>query len=106
MRTHNIDDFKNGWFIGNFKPSALKTEEFEVALHEHRAGHEIEPHYHSIATEYNLMAYGVMMVNGQTMGYGSLFILEPGETVYARCVTDCAVVVVKVPSVTNDKNSV
>ena len=30
ITSHDISDFKGGWFIGDFNPSLLKTKDFEA----------------------------------------------------------------------------
>ena len=104
MDVFNIDDFRGGWFIGDFEPSLLRTGDFEVGWKVHRADEGIEPHVHRRATEYNLVAAGVMDVNGHRLTPGMLFVLRPGERVDAVPVTsEVHVVCVKVPSIPGDK---
>ena len=55
MRVGKITDMTRGWMIGNFEPSLLKTELFEVAVLLHPKGQIWPAHYHRVATEYNLL---------------------------------------------------
>ena len=48
MDVKRIEDFKGGWFIGNFEPTAWKTDKFEAAIHDYKKGEEKEPHYHKL----------------------------------------------------------
>ena len=57
MKKQNLNEMWRGWFIGNFEPSILKTENFEVGLLSHRKGEVWPKHYHAVATEYNLLYY-------------------------------------------------
>ncbi|NYZ17820.1 hypothetical protein HL658_35205 [Azospirillum sp. RWY-5-1] len=104
MDVHRIDDFKGGWFIGDFEPALLRTAGFEVGWKVHHRTEFIAPHIHQQLTEYNLLAHGSMRVNGRELGPGDLFILHKGERVDAEVLTEEAhVVCVKVPSVPSDK---
>ena len=53
MKIKKINDMWRGWFIGDFEPSVLKTNEFEVGVLTHKKGEKWPKHYHNIATEYN-----------------------------------------------------
>ena len=55
MKKFKIDEFHRGWFIGNFDPSVLKTDQFEVGLLTHTKGEHWPKHYHAIGTEYNVL---------------------------------------------------
>ena len=54
MRLSNINDYKGGWFVGDFNPSIFKNPFFEVAHHKHAKGCETFPHYHAVTNELNL----------------------------------------------------
>ena len=32
MKKYKLSEFKDGWIVGNFEPSILKTKDFEVAI--------------------------------------------------------------------------
>lgn len=107
MKVDSIDRFTGGWFIGDFEPALLKTKHFEVAQKVHRRDELIEPHLHSIVTEYNLVVQGEMTVNGKRLSKGDLFIMEPGDVVNATVETEeVTVICVKVPSIPSDKTVV
>ena len=44
MIVDNIENFKGGWFVGDFKPSLFKNPFFEVAHHKHTKGQQTFPH--------------------------------------------------------------
>ena len=107
MKRHHIDEFTRGWFIGHFDPVVLKTGAFEVAYKTVRHGHREPKHIHHIATEYSLIVTGQLLVNGRVFNAGEMFIAEPGEAIGARSLANqTGVVVVKAPSVPNDKEVV
>lgn len=92
-----------GWFIGDFKPTALKTDQFEVCYKEHEKGEEWATHYHRIATEINYLISGEMVIQDKTLKTGDIFILYPYEVADPVFTTDCKLIVVKTPSIAGDK---
>ena len=94
---------KGGWFVGNFEPSVFKTENFEVGYLEHKKGDLWDKHYHKHATEISLIVRGRVKVNDEIYSKGDIFIIEPNETVDPLFLEDTEVVVVKAPSIMNDK---
>jgi quercetin dioxygenase-like cupin family protein len=106
MKTANINDMVRGWFIGNFEPSVLRTKDFEVGILSHKKGEIWPEHYHKIATEYNVLISGKMLIKNTIIDPGTIFIFEPGETADPQFLEDCNVLVVKTPSVIGDKYNV
>lgn len=106
MKKHNLNEFWRGWFIGNFEPAVLKTEQFEVAVLTHTKDEKWPAHYHKVGTEYNVLLQGKMIVNGQEILPWEVFIFEPGEIADPKFLEDCKVLCVKVPSVPGDKYQV
>lgn len=94
---------ERGWFVGDFTPSALKTQACEVALKNHKAGEQELPHYHRTSTELTLILAGQVQMRGQAWGPGDLVLIEPGEVTDFQAITDVSTVVVKVPGTPNDK---
>lgn len=98
MKHDNLKNFKLGWFIGNFEPAILKTNEFEIAIKQHDANEYIEPHYQKIATEYNYLISGDMTANGKRLVPGDIFVFEPGEVCNVQVHSYSEVVCIKTPS--------
>jgi len=92
-----------GWMMGNFEPSLLKTELFEVAVLHHPKGQIWPAHYHRVATEYNLLISGSMNVCGEELVAGDTFIIAPGEIAEPAFHEDCTILCVKVPGISGDK---
>lgn len=103
MRFDRLENFWKGWVIGNFEPSILKTDQFEVAVLHHHAGQCIPVHYQKIATEYNIMISGKMIVNDVAVTAGDVFVYEPMEITRVIVIQDTVVVCVKTPSIPEDK---
>lgn len=106
MKIHQIDEMTRGWFIGNFVPSVLKTELFEVGYLTHKKGEFWPKHFHVVATEINLLVKGRMTVSGRLINPGEIFIFEPGDIADPEFHEDCELVCIKIPSVIGDKYEV
>lgn len=94
-----------GWFVGDFEPTAYKTNQFEVSYKLHPKGQQWDIHYHTEVTEINLLVRGKMVIQGTTLVEGDIFTLEPYEIADPEFLEDTEIVCVKTPSV-NDKVSV
>jgi hypothetical protein len=97
-----IEDFKKGWFIGDFEPSLLKSN-IEVAFQKHKKGDIIYPHYHRMGREYTLIVKGKEIINGIEYGEGDIFVIEPYTVAEIEILQDLEVVVVKEYSGSYDK---
>ena len=103
MQKSRIEDFKGGWFVGNFFPTAHQSEEFEVCFKKHEKGESWPTHYHKRSREINLLVRGKMMIQDQVLEEGDVFIFEPYEIANPVFLEDCEVLIVKTPSVPGDK---
>lgn len=103
MEIHKFNKFTKGWFIGDFDPVVLKTDQFEVAYQTHKKGEIHDIHYHKKSREYNLLLTGSMIINEQELNEGDLFIIEPYEVSEPTFLTDVSLVVVRIPSIKGDK---
>ena len=103
MKIFNIEDMKGGWFVGNFNPSILKTDKFEVGLHKHKKGDDTHNHYHKESTEINVIIKGKMIVNGKELSTGDIFVFEPYVVSEAEFLADTGLIVVRNSSNPSDK---
>jgi mannose-6-phosphate isomerase-like protein (cupin superfamily) len=103
MKFYRLDEMKGGWFVGNFEPTCLRTDAFEVASKKYKAGDGESRHVHRIATEITVIASGRVVMNGQTFAAGDIVLLEPGEAADFQVLEDALTVVVKMPSAIGDK---
>jgi mannose-6-phosphate isomerase-like protein (cupin superfamily) len=103
MQKTELKDFIGGWFIGDFVPSLLPSSDYEVAVKYYKAG-DIEPlHVHKIANEFTVIVEGEVKMNNQLYKSGDIVQIEPGEYTDFVALTKTITVVVKTPSVKNDK---
>ena len=88
MKTAKLTDMIKGWFVGNFEPTLLKTNDVEVAVKEYRKGDYEGRHYHKIATEITVIVNGRVKMNGIEYGKGDIIVMEPGEATDFECLED------------------
>ena len=75
----STDTLKNGWFIGNFLPTALKTHGVEACARWHMEGEKWPKHFHEHSYEVNLLKEGQMSICGKKLCGNDIFIIEPNE---------------------------
>ena len=103
MKNHNIKNMIGGWFIGNFRPSLFQTNDFEVAYKDYKANDYEPSHHHKIATEFTMIIEGKVLMNSKEHSSGEIIEIAPGESTDFKAITDVKTLVVKIPSVKNDK---
>jgi quercetin dioxygenase-like cupin family protein len=103
MKVDKLKNFTKGWVVGNFEPSLLKTDDFEVAVKYYKAGDYEEKHYHKVATEITIISEGSVRMNGELHSKGSVITIEPGEATDFKVVHDTITTVIKFPCVEGDK---
>lgn len=103
MKIFKLNNMIKGYFVGNFSPSAYKSNVCEVALKRYKKDEFEARHYHKIATELTLIIKGSVMMNGKIFNEGDIILIEPNESTDFRALKDSITAVVKLPSVKNDK---
>ena len=103
MKIAKLDDMTKGWFVGNFKPTLIKTSDVEVAVKEYKKGDKEEKHFHKIATEITVITSGKVKMNGIEYSKGDIVIVEPNEATDFEALEDSTNTVVKFPGAKNDK---
>lgn len=103
MKLNKLKDMFKGWIVGNFKPSLYKTDDFEVAVKDYKAGDKDERHYHKIATEITVISNGIVLINGITYSEGDIITIEPNEITDFEAISDAKTTVIKIPCVKGDK---
>lgn len=106
MKIYSLNDMTRGWFIGNFEPSVLRTNGFEVGVLTHKKGEEWPAHYHKKAVEINILLSGKMVVQGRTIFPNDIFVFDSYEVSDPVFLEDCKVLCVKTPSFPGDKYEV
>ena len=103
MKMTKLEEMTGGWFIGNFEPSLLKTNDLEVAVKKYSAGDSEQSHYHKVATEYTVIIEGKVRMMGIEYNQGDILTIHPMESTDFLALTDVTTVVVKVPGASDDK---
>ncbi|MDD3769140.1 MAG: hypothetical protein PHV10_00850 [Sulfuricurvum sp.] len=103
MKTAKLENMIKGWFVGNFEPTILKTNDVEVAIKEYKKGEKEEYHFHKIATEITVIISGKVRMNGVVYSKGDIIVIEPGESTDFEALEDSINAVVKYPGANNDK---
>jgi mannose-6-phosphate isomerase-like protein (cupin superfamily) len=103
MKLVKLQDMTKGWFIGDFEPSIFKSPDFEVAVKEYQAGDKEDWHLHKLAKEITVILSGKAKMANMDLSHGDIIMLDPGEGTNFEAITDVTTVVVKSPSIMNDK---
>ena len=103
MKTATLNDMVKGWFVGNFTPTLLATNDVEVAVKEYLKGDCEGRHYHKIATEITVVVSGRVKMNGLEYSKGDIIVIEPEESTDFEALENTVCTVVKFPGANNDK---
>ena len=103
MKIANLSDMIKGWFVGNFEPTVLKTNDVEVAVKRYKKGDYEEKHYHKIATEITVIVQGKVKMNNIEYKENNIIVIEPNESTDFEALEDTICTVVKYPGANNDK---
>lgn len=106
MKVAKLNDLVNGWFVGDFIPTIIKTNDVEVAVKYYKRGDKEESHFHKISTEVTVVCYGRVLFNGKEYSTGDIVIFEPYESTDFEALEDSITTVVKYPGAKNDKYKV
>lgn len=103
MKKHNLNDFIKGWIVGNFEPALEFSNDFEVAVKYYNAGETEPKHHHKLAVEYTVIIYGRVLMNGTEYIKGDIIEIAKNEATDFKVIENTATVVIKLPSIKNDK---
>lgn len=103
MRVERLDKMKGGWFVGNFSPSLIRTNDVEVAVKTYRKGDYEQAHYHKVATELTVIVKGRVRMFGNEYAEQDIVVVEPGDCTDFEALEDAICTVVKYPGANNDK---
>ena len=103
MKLFQIKDMIKGWFIGDFDQSVYKTKDVEVGLKEYLAGAYEPAHHHNVATEFTVIVDGIVEMSGKQFSKGDIIKIDPGVSTDFKALTNVITLIVKIPSVLNDK---
>tara|TARA_Y200000002_G_scaffold370524_1_gene366165 strand:+ start:462 stop:794 length:333 start_codon:yes stop_codon:yes gene_type:complete len=103
FKIDKLDEMFKGWFVGNFEPTVLATNDVEVGVKKYKRGEYEESHFHKIATEITLILDGEVLMNNQKYVAGDIITIKPHVATDFEALTDVTTVVVKHPGANDDK---
>jgi hypothetical protein len=103
MIVTHLHRYTNGWFIGDFTPSLIQTPFMEAGIIYHKKNDYWPAHYHLASDEVTVLLEGSMTINGLPVYQNSIFVISKLETAKVEFLTDCKVLVIRVPSIKGDK---
>lgn len=106
MKIFKADKMKAGWYIGDFEPTVFKNKNFEAGVKTHKKNEYWPVHYHKIATEITYILKGKIKMQNKILIEGDIFIIYPYEIANPEFLEETTVLVIKTPSITNDKYNI
>lgn len=103
MEIFKLDSMTKGWFIGNFEPTAYKTEQCEVAVKHYNAGEIDDEHVHKLCDEITLIVKGKVQMNNAQFTDGDIILIRKNEPCKFKALEKSITVVVKSSSIKHDK---
>ncbi|WP_280741351.1 hypothetical protein [Polynucleobacter sphagniphilus] len=103
MKVFKLEEMTKGWFVGNFTPTVLLTNQVEVAVKKYKAGEYESSHHHKIATEITVITDGEVKMNDVIYKSGTILVIEPNTPTDFLAITDVTTTVVKFPGASDDK---
>ena len=98
-----VDQFHQGWLIGAFSPSLVRTKEFEIGIKRFSLGQSEPCHFQKIASEITIVIEGRILLAGQECGPGEGVLIPPGVHGTFESLSPSLVIAVKIPSAPQDK---
>jgi len=103
IKQNKLENMTRGWLIGDFTPSILKTDAFEIGYLKHPKDQVWPAHVHKEANEYNILIKGKLIINNETIMQGEIFVIPKNMLTSAKFLEDCEIICIKVPSLPIDK---
>ena len=103
MKVYNINNFKDGWFIGNFEPTVWHTGHFEVSYKTFEKGQTESKHYQKKSKELTLLIEGSCRIGSQILKPGDILEIDANEIADFEAYDNCKLIAIKCPSIPDDK---
>lgn len=103
MEIFKLASMTKGWFIGNFEPTAYKTEQCEVSVKHYNAGQKDDEHVHKLCDEITVIVKGRVLMNNSQFTEGDIILIRKNEPCKFESLEKSITVVVKFPSIALDK---
>lgn len=102
MERFSINDMQLGYFIGNFTPTALCTDNVEAAIKHMSKGSLDGGYYREIDAEVILILSGEIECNDLNLKKGDILTYKPGEMINLFALEDSSMLVIKIPGTKGD----
>lgn len=103
MERLNLESYVNGWIVGDFNPSVMRTSEIEVGVKKFLLGDKEQEHYQKLASEVTFVLRGRIRMGNQFMAPGEGLLVKPEEVLDFEALEDSIVLAIKFPSLPDDK---
>jgi quercetin dioxygenase-like cupin family protein len=103
MEKTKLENFTNGWLIGDFEPSIFKNPNFEVCVKNFNKGEVEASHFQRVATEITVVLSGEVRMGSINLLEDDVLIIYKDEVCDFEALTDCKVMGIKFPSLPGDK---
>ena len=103
MKKFQLADFTAGWVVGNFNPTLHQTKEFEFGVKYFKAGDRESLHFQIVARELSIVVSGSCRIGSVDLDAGEGLLIDAGEEADFEAYTQCAIAVIKWPSLPADK---
>ncbi|HON56721.1 MAG TPA: cupin domain-containing protein [bacterium] len=104
MKVQKLQDKFKGWFIGDFENAIVRDKNFEIAVKYDKAGDTVKKHFHKFCDEITVVVKGNILINGQKFSEGDIILIEKNEAADYVSIDDSITVIVKIPSIPDDKH--
>jgi hypothetical protein len=103
MKLYKWEAFSGGWFIGNFEPTIVPSNDVEICIKRYNAGDRDQRHLHKVADEITMIIEGTVEMNNKKFTKNDIIWIEKGEASEFVALTDVVLCAVKLPCVKGDK---
>lgn len=103
MYSNKLSEMTRGWFVGNFEPSAYRTNDAEVAVRVLEKGYCEKPHFQKNAAKIIVVLSGKLCMFQKKWVAEDIVVFEPGDISSIEAVEDSKIIVVMLPGIRNDK---
>lgn len=103
MKRFDLSQTVGGWFAGNFEPTFLRNEDFEICVKRYRKGDTEPTHYQVSATEITVIISGKARMGEELLEMDEAIIIEPLEAYDFEALSDVVLIAIKTPSLPEDK---
>lgn len=104
MEKYNLKDMKNGYFLGDFEPTAYASKGMEISVKHYKKGTLDAGYYRKKNTEIVYIIKGCIDVDGSLYKKQSILVWKPNEIINIYAVKDSELLIIKTPGEKEDFN--